>query len=152
MTSAEYLLFTQSAPGGTWQDAIEPYLLSGAGAPRVAVGADGLATAVGPDAATVRVAPGQLPAATAAALDSTGPDWTGGGQAAVAVTGNLADHADLRTWQAAVQGGQVSDAHAPAAGADGQEFALRTADGGALVFYTDAAEITIIPPAGCSCS
>ena len=62
--------------------------------------------------------------------------------------GSLADRADQRTWQAAVQGGQVSDAHSPAAGADGQEFALRTADGGALVFYTDAAEVTITPPAG----
>ncbi len=148
VTSAEYLLFTQSAPGGPWQDTIEPYLLSGADVPRVAVGADGLATAVGADAATVAVAPGRLPAATAAALDSTGPGGAGGGQAAVAVTGNLADRADLRTWQAAVRGGQVSDRHAPAAGADGQEFALRTADGGALVFYTDAAEITITPPAG----
>jgi hypothetical protein len=148
VTSAEYLLFTQPAPGGPWQDAIEPYLLSGASAPRVAVGADGLATAVSPDAATVTVAPGQLPAATAAALDGTGPDGAGGGAAAVVTPRNLADRADQRTWQAAVQGGQVSDAHAPAAGADGQEFALLTADGGALVFYTDAAEITITPPAG----
>ena len=47
-----------------------------------------------------------------------------------------------------MQGGQVSDAHSPAAGASGQEFALRTADGGALVFYTDAAEVTITAPAG----
>jgi len=143
VTSVEYLLFTQSAPGGPWRDAIEPYLLSGASAPRVAVGSDGLATALGPAAATVTVAPGQLPAATAATLDGAG-----GGQTTVTIPGNLADRADQRTWQAAVQGGQVSDAHSPAAGADGQEFALRTADGGALVFYTDAAAVTITPPAG----
>jgi hypothetical protein len=143
VTSAEYLLFTQPAPGGPWQDAIEPYLLSGASAPQVAVGSDGLATALGPAAATVTVAPGQLPAATAASLDGTG-----GGQGAVMTPGNLADRADQRTWQAAVQGGQVSDAHSPAAGADGQEFALLTANGGALVFYTDAAQVTITPPAG----
>ncbi len=143
VTSVEYLLFTQSAPGGPWQDAIEPYLLSGASAPQVAVGAAGLATAVGPDSATLTVAPGQLPAATAASLDGAG-----GGQAAVTTPGNLADRADQRTWQAAVQGGQVSDAHSAATGADGQEFALLTADGGALVFYTDAAEVTITPPAG----
>jgi hypothetical protein len=141
VTSAEYLLFTQPAPGAPWQDAVEPYLLSGAGAPRVAVGADGMATAVSTDAATVAVAPGQLPAATAASLD-------GAGGQAVTTPGNLADRADQRTWQAAVPGGQVSDAHAPAAGADGQEFALLTADGGALVFYTDAAEVTVTPPAG----
>ena len=30
----------------------------------------------------------------------------------------------------------------------GQEFALQTSDGGALVFYTDAAQVTITPPAG----
>ena len=143
VTSAEYLLFTQPAAGGPWRDAIEPYLLPGASAPRVAVGTDGLATAVSPDATTVTVAPGQLAAVTAASLD--GAD---GGRAAVAVPGNLADRADQRTWQAAVQGGQVSDAHSPAAGADGQEFALLTADGGALVFYTDAAEVTVTPPAG----
>jgi len=143
VTSVEYLLFTQSAPGGPWRDAIEPYLLSGASPPRVAVGSDGLATALGPAAATVTVAPGQLPAATAATLDGTG-----GGQTTVTTPGNLADRADQRTWLAAVQGGQVTDAHSPAAGADGQEFALLTADGGALVFYTDAAAVTITPPAG----
>ena len=143
VTSAEYLLFTQSAPGGPWRDAIEPYLLSGASAPQVAVGSDGLATAVSPDAATVTVAPGQLPAATAASLDSAV-----GGPAPVTTPGNLADLADRGTWQAAVQGGQVSDMHAPAASPSGQEFALLTTDGGALVFYTDAAAVTITPPAG----
>ncbi len=145
MTSNEYLLFTQSAPGGAWQDTIEPYLLSGASAPQVAVGADGLATAVSPDAAAVAVAPGQLAAATAASLDGTDRR---GGTAAVADPGNLADRADQRTWQGKVGGGTVTDTHAAAAGADGQEFALLTTDGGALVFYTDAAELTITPPAG----
>ncbi len=148
VTSAEYLLFTQSAPGGRWQDAIEPYLLSGASAPQVAVGSDGLATALGPAAATVTVAPGQLPTATAAALDGTGGGQAPAATPGVTTPGNLADRADQRTWQAAVQGGQVSDAHSPAAGAGGQEFALLTTDGGALVFYTDAAEVTITPPAG----
>jgi len=142
VTSAEYLLFTQPAPGGPWQDTVEPYLASGASAPAVAVGTDGLATAVGPADPTAAVAPGRLPAATAASLDGAG------GQGTVTTPGSLADRADQRTWQAAVQGGQVSDAHSPAAGADGQEFALRTADGGALVFYTDAAQVTITPPSG----
>ena len=144
VTSDEYLLFTQSAPGGAWQDTIEPYLLSGAAAQRIEVGADGLATAIGPDAATVAVAPGQLPAVTAASLDGT----TGAGQAAVAGPGDLADRADQRHWQAKVGDGTVTDTHAAAAGADGDEFALLTAGGGALVFYTDAAQLTITPPAG----
>ncbi len=45
-------------------------------------------------------------------------------------------------------GGLVVDAHAAAAGASGQEFALRTTDGGALVFYTDAAQVTVAAPPG----
>jgi hypothetical protein len=143
VTTTEYLLFTQSAAGGAWQDTIEPYLLSGGSAPPVEVGADGLATAVSPDAATVAVMPSQLPAATATALDGTGT-----GQATVANPGNLTDLADQKFWQGKVAGGTVTDTHTAAAGADGQEFALLTADGGALVFYTDAAELTVTPPAG----
>ena len=143
VASDEYLLFTQSVPGGAWQDTTEPYLLASATAPQVAVGSDGLATAVSPSSAAVAVAPGQLPAATASSLDAAVA-----GQPAVAVPGNLADQSDQKLWQAKVPGGTVTDARAPAAGADGQEFALRTADGGALVFYTDAARLTITPPAG----
>jgi hypothetical protein len=150
VTSNEYLLFTQSAAGGGWQDTIEPYLLSGASAPRIAVGADGLATAAGPDAASVTVPPSQLPAATAASLDGTGAGGAGTGAAtgAVAGPGNLADLADQKFWQGKVPGGTVTDTHTAATGADGQEFALLTTDGGALVFYTDAAQLTITPPAG----
>ncbi len=147
VTSNEYLLFTQPAPGGAWQDTIEPYLLSGASAPRIALGADGLATAVSADAPSVAVAPSQLPAATAASLDGSGAG-AGTSPAAVADPGNLADRGDQRFWQGQIGGGTVTDTHAPATGADGQEFALRTADGGALVFYTDAAEVTITPPPG----
>ena len=86
------------------------------------------------------MAPGQLPAATAAALDGTGQ--------AVTDPGNLADRADQQLWQGKVPGATVTDTHAAAAGTDGQEFALLTADGGALVFYTDAAQVTVTPPAG----
>jgi hypothetical protein len=143
VTSQEYLLFTQSAAGGAWQDTIEPYLLAGQGAPQIQVGADGLATGVSPDSAAVAVAPSQLPAATATSLEGTGT-----GQATVTAPGNLADQADQKLWQGKVPGGTVTDAHTAAAGADGQEFALLTTDGGALVFYTDAAHLTITPPAG----
>jgi hypothetical protein len=143
VTSNEYLLFTQAAAGGAWQDAIEPYLLPGASAPGITVGADGLATAVSLDTATVKVAPGQLPAATAASLDGTGA-----GQAAIADPGNLADREDQQLWKGKVPGATVTDTHTAAAGTSGQEFALQTTGGGALVFYTDAAQVTITPPAG----
>jgi hypothetical protein len=143
VTSNEYLLFTQSAPGGAWQDAIEPYVLPGANAPQITVGDDGLATAVSLGTASLAVPPGQLPAATAGSLDGTGA-----GQAAIADPGNLADRADQQLWQAKVTGGTVTDTHTAAAGTNAQEYALQTTDGGALVFYTDAAELTITPPAG----
>jgi len=141
VTSTEYLLFTQSVPGGAWRDAIEPYLLPSAGAPQIALGADGLATAVAPDATADAVAPGQLPAATAASLDGTGA-----GQ--VTTPGNLADAADQQLWRKDVPNGSVTGTHAAAAGTAGQEFALRTADGGALVLFTDSATVTVTPPAG----
>jgi hypothetical protein len=135
VTSIEYLLFTQAVPGAAWRNAIEPYLLPETAAPPIAVGADGLATAVSPTAASVAVAPGQLPAVTAAALDGTGNG--------VSDPGNLSDLADQRFWRGKLPGATVTDTHAPAVGADGQEFALRTSDGGALVFYTDAAQLTV---------
>ena len=139
VTSDEFLLFTQSAPGGAWRNAIEPYLLASATPPQVEVGADGLATAVSPDATTAAVAPGQLPATTASSLDGTGT---------VADPGNLADRANQRSWQAEAANATITDTHTAAAGSDGQEFALLTEGGGALVFYTDAAELTITAPAG----
>jgi hypothetical protein len=143
VSSTEYLLFTQAAPGAPWQDAVEPYLVPGATAPPVALNTDGLATAVPLDAATAAVAPGQLPAATAASLDAAS-----GGKAGITAPATLADLADQRFWRSKLPGGQVADAHAPAAGPSGQAFALRTADGGALVFYTDTARLTITPPPG----
>jgi hypothetical protein len=148
VASTEYLLFRQSVPGGAWRDAIEPYLLPGASAPQIAVGSDGLATAVSPAAASVAVAPGQLAAATAESLDGTGLDGTGSGHAAIADPGNLADQGDQRFWRGKVSGGEVTDTHAPGQGAEGHEFALLTSGGGALVFYNDTASLTITPPAG----
>jgi hypothetical protein len=145
VTSNEYLLFTQAAPGGPWQDAAEPYLTAAASAPRIAVGADGLATAVSLDTPAVAVEPAQLPAATAAALDGTGSTP---GQPPVRAPGNLADVNDQKFWQGKLPGGTVTDAHTAASGTAGQVFALQTADGGALVFYTDAAQVTLTPPAG----
>ena len=71
VSSVEYLLFTQATPGGPWRNAVEPYLLSGASAPQVAVGGDGLATAVATTATSLATAPGQIPTVTAASLGGT---------------------------------------------------------------------------------
>ena len=142
VTSTEYLLFTQPASGGAWQNAVEPYLLAGAGAPQVAVGGDGLATAVSATATSLAVAPGQLAERTAGAIDGTGAGVT------VADPGALADRSDQTFWRGRLPTATVTDEHAAATGAAGQTFALLTTNGGALVFYTDAAELAITPPAG----
>jgi hypothetical protein len=142
VTSTEYLLFTQAASGGRWQNAVEPYLLAGADAPRIAVSGAGFATAVSATATSLAVAPGQLAERTAAAIDGTGSGVS------VPDPGALADRSDQTFWRGKLPTATVTDAHAAATGADGQTFALRTTDGGALVFYTDAAELAITPQAG----
>ena len=142
VTSTEYLLFTQAAPGGPWQNAVEPYLLAGAGAPQVAVDGNGLATAVSTTSTSLAIAPGQLAERTAAAIDGNGAGVT------VTDPGALADRSDQAFWRGKLPTATVTDEHAAATGTAGQTFALLTTNGGALVFYTDAAELAITPPAG----
>jgi hypothetical protein len=141
VTSTEYLLFTQAA-SGAWQNAVEPYLVAGADAPQISLGGDGLATAVSGTATSLAVPPGQLAERTAASIDGTGTGVT------VADPGALADRSDQTFWRGKLPTATVTDTHAAATGAAGQTFALRTANGGALVFYTDAADLAITPPAG----
>ena len=142
VTSTEYLLFTQAAPGGAWRNAVEPYLLPGANAPQIAVGGNGLATAVGGTATALAATPGQLAGLTAASLDGAG------GAVTVPNPGGLPDRVDQKFWQNKLPSATVTDAHAAATGTVGQMFALRTTNGGALVFYTDSAELTIIAHPG----
>jgi hypothetical protein len=142
VTSTEYLLFTQSAPGGSWRNSVEPYLLAGADAPGIAIGADGLATAVSVTATSLAQAPGQLAGLTATSLDGTGS------AVSVPPPGALPDRVEQKFLQTKLPDATVTDAHAPAAGTFGQAFALLTTNGGALVFYSDSSELTITPPAG----
>ena len=143
VTSTEYLLFTQAAPGGPWQNAVEPYLLSGADAPQIAIGSDGLATAVSVAATPLSALPSQLAELTATSLNGTD------GGISVTDSSGLADRIDQKSWHGKLPTATVTDTHAAATGtADGRTFALLTTNGGALVFYTDAAQLTITPPAG----
>jgi hypothetical protein len=137
VTGTEYLVFTQAAAGAPWKNAIEPYLLAGSSAPQVALGADGFATAVTADVASLAVSPARIAQLTAASLDGSGP---------VTAPANLADRVDQAFWRAKIPAASVADQHAPAPG--GQVFGLATAGGGALLFYTDAAELTLTPPQG----
>ena len=147
VTSTEYLLFTETT-AGAWQNAVEPYLLTGTDAPQVAVGDDGLATAVDTATTSLAVAPGRLAEQTAAALDGPGAGAASGAGVVVADAAALADRSNLASWRSALPTATITDAHAPAAGSAGQTFALRTTDGGALVFYTDAADLTITAAPG----
>jgi hypothetical protein len=148
VTSTEYLLFTQSATGGPWRNTVEPYLLTGADAPQIAIGGNGLAEALSVTATSLAAAPGQLAGLTAASLDGTGS------AVSVPAPGELPDRVQQKLWQAKLPNATVTDTHAPVTGMGtgtgsvGQTYALLTTNGGALVFYTDAANLTITPPAG----
>ena len=135
ITGNEYLLFTQIAPGAAWKNTVEPYVVTGAATPAVALSAGALATPV--TAATPLAVPlGQIAQVTASSLNGAGP---------LPDPGNLADVMDKAFWQRKLPASSVTDAHAPSG--DGV-YGLRTSDGGALLFYTDAAELTLTAPAG----
>jgi hypothetical protein len=135
ITGTEYLLFTQAAPGASWKNTVEPYMVAGAAIPQVALGAGGLATPV--TAATPLAVPlGQIAQVTASSLDAAGQ---------LPNPGNLADLMDRAFWQGKLPASSVTDAHSPSGGA---VYGLATAGGGALLFYTDAAELTLTAPAG----
>jgi len=136
VTGTEYVLFTQAAPGAPWKNAIEPYMLPGASVPQITIGADGLATPVPADTASLAVSPARIGQLTAASLDGTGT---------LGDPGNLADRLDAKFWQSKVPAASITDQHATAGG---QVFGLATAGGGALLFYTDTAELTLTPPQG----
>lgn len=138
-TGTEYLLFTQATAGAPWLNTVEPYVLSGAGTPRIATGADGLAIPVSPATTSLAVSPAQIAALTATALDD-------GGEGALTDPSNLADRLDQAFWRQKIPAATVTDRHAPAPGTP--VFGLATAGGGALLFYTDGAELTLTPPAG----
>jgi hypothetical protein len=138
VTSREYIVFTQATAGGPWLDALEPFLRAGMSPPPVALDANGYATAVTAGAPGLALPPGGVSAATAAARDS------GTGQPAA--PGTLA----IDKARAAVRGQlpHGSTAATRHAGTTERVFGLRTADGGALLFYDVAARLTVTAPAG----
>jgi hypothetical protein len=117
VTNTEYLLFTQAVPGGAWRTRSSPTCLSGAGAPRqVAVGSDGLATAVSASAASAR-----RPRPARRGDRGLARRGRRAGATAIADPGNLADVTDERFWQGEPQGARrtVTDTHAAARATDG---------------------------------
>jgi len=138
----EYLIFTQAAPGAPWLDAAEPFILPGAQPPAIALDVNGYAAAVTPNDAGLLLPPGAASGATATALDS------GTGQPAS--PGNLADQQDQASLRRHISPGSgLTDAHFAA---PFPLFGLRTTDGGALLFYTVAARLTVTAPQGSALS
>ncbi len=136
----QYLVFSRASPG-RWMEVLEPYAVPGAGpVPPVAADAAGYASAPGSaQAAQLAVPPGQLPSLTAAYLD--------GHPAGLRLTGasNLTDLHDQAFWQSRLPQGSTDDQHSVTAD---PVYALRTADGGALLWYDLTARLTLAPPGG----
>jgi hypothetical protein len=145
VVSTEFVLFTQNTPGGPWRNTFEPYLVPGATVPQISVGPDGLASAVVPVTGALTVAPDQIAAVTAAALDGA-PSGAGTVANPAGAAAGLADHLDQRFWRTRLPAAAITDAHAAAPGMP--VFGLLTSDGGALLFYADTARLTLAPPAG----
>ena len=137
-----YVLFTQASPDAAWKDALEPNILTGsAPLPKIAADAHGYAepASVAPGTSGLSVAPDHLAMVTAGALD-------GSAAAQITVPDNLQDQKDQAFWRSRLpQGSTDTDTHLQVPGA---VYGLRTADGGALLFYTVTAQLTLAPPAG----
>ena len=138
-TGAGYVLFLQDAKDAAWKNVLEPYLLSSTGpAPFIETDAQGYAIqAPLTSAAGLTASPAQIPQLTAQSLDGT--------SAAVRNPGNLADLRDQAYFQSRLPAGSAdTDRHDTA----GLVFALKTAGGGALVFYHLTARLSLTPPPG----
>jgi hypothetical protein len=133
----EYLVFTQASAGAPWKEAAQAVISKGTALPTVAVGTDGYATGVSFDATDLSIAPGKLAQEAADSLDGHGP---------VSVPGDLAERQDAGYWRPRLPASTaIGDYHTQTGyGVLG----LRTTDGGALLFYTDAAILTYQAPKG----
>lgn len=132
IAGTQYLVFLQPAAGASWKEVDQPYALGTS--PDIALSAAGYATAVSPGASGLTVTPSQIAGVTARSLD---------GHGAIPAPGNLQDVSTAAAWRRTLpRGATVSLTHA-AAGYP--VFGLRTAGGGALLFYTDSARLVARP-------
>ena len=137
VTSREYLVFTQDRPGGPWLDSIEPFIRKDKAPPPIALDGNGFAKTVRVSSSGLLLSPSVASGATAAALNA------GTGQPAN--PGNLAIDSDRAALARRAPGVSLT---AQRSGTTMRVFALRTADGGALLFYDVAARLTLTAPAG----
>jgi hypothetical protein len=151
-----YLLFTRASASAKWLEVLDPYVLSGAGpAPRVTTDSHGNALQVAPaDAGRLALAPDRLPAADVDYLNAgTGlaqplrpglPTPKPANSAVTFASGktNLGVLHDQAFFEGLDAQGQLLVQVLHATTSD-PVYALRTADGGALVFYDLSATMTI---------
>ena len=135
-TSAGYIIFTQTAAGAPWDDALEPYFWSGSRpAPFIPADADGYASQQDPpDTAGLSITPDQTPALTAASLDGT--------SSTITTPANLADLYEQSAVETeAPAGTTVTDTYS----ATGPVYTLQ-AVGGVLTFFSLTAQLAITAP------
>jgi hypothetical protein len=140
-----YVVFAQNAAGAPWKDVIEPDILPGQVLPQIAVDSSGYAQSVAPDAGGLDVAPAKIGQVTAEWLDQLAASKSD--SVIKDESGNLTDLQDEVFWRSG-QGGVPMDATDVHSAPAGQVFALKTTSGGALVFYTTDAQLTLTPANG----
>ena len=141
-----YIVFAQDSPGAAWKDVTEPDILPGRALPQIATGNGGYAESVAADAGGLSVAPDKIGQVTAAWLDQVAADPSN--TAVLADAGNLTDLKDDVFWRSGEGGATFDAADTHSVPADDRVFALKTTDGGALLFYTVAAHLVLTPPDG----
>jgi len=140
-----YLVFAQDSAGAPWKDIIEPDILPGQAPPQIATGSGGYAQAVAAGDTGLNVAPDKIGQVTAAWLDQLASNTSN--TVIDDEAGNLTDLKDEVFWRSG-EGGAAFDATDTHSVPAGPVFALKTTDGGALVFYTTDAQLTLTPPDG----
>ncbi|HEX4830155.1 MAG TPA: hypothetical protein VH478_03565 [Trebonia sp.] len=137
VVNGEYLVFTQAAPGAPWRDALEPFIVSSAAEPGIAVDANGNATAVALNDPTLAVAPSAASGATAAQFNQGTPPVP-----------NSHVVASVEETDAIAQAARGSHAVIAHCSTPDPVFGLRTTDGGALLFYDVGSALSLTAPAG----
>jgi hypothetical protein len=144
----EYTVFSQASAGAPWLDVYEPFIVKNVVMPTIATDPQGyaIATNLTGDAAGLSVAPDRIGQLTATYLNQVAVNPSN--QAVMAAAPYLSDLSDEVYWRSGEDPGHVifdaTDTHSPTRY---PVFGLRTKNGGALLFYTTAAQLTLAPPA-----
>jgi hypothetical protein len=140
----ELLLFERASAGASWLLASSVNLAVGETLPKLATDSAGYIQTVAPSAATLLAQPGEVGAFQAAVVDdgpaSPAARAVADGQLTTGLYRGALSHADgLRAPPGDVYQWELTGTSYPG-------FALRTAGGGALVFYTMALDTTVAVP------